>query len=39
MSIKTEREGSVRTTIFNSYESILLSSVEETKEYILNMYR
>lgn len=34
-----EHDGHVKTTMFNSYESILLSSVDETKGYILNMYR
>lgn len=33
-----ERDGYIRTTIFRSYESILLPSVEETKNYILKMY-
>lgn len=39
MRINLPEGGHVRTTIFNSFESILLPSVEDTKEYILNMYR
>lgn len=39
MRINLPEGGHVRTTIFHSYESILLPSVDETKKYILNMYR
>jgi len=38
MLINLPERGAIRTTIFNSYESILLSSVEDTKKYIRNMY-
>jgi phosphorylcholine metabolism protein LicD len=39
MRINLPEGGHVRTTIFNSFESILLPTVEDTKEYILKMYR
>lgn len=38
MRIDLPEGGYVHTTIFNSYESIVLPSIEDTKEYILKMY-
>lgn len=38
MRINLPEGGYVHTTIFNSYESIVLPSSEDTKEYILAMY-
>lgn len=38
MSIGKEVNGSVKTKIYNSYESISLPSVQKTKEFILKMY-
>lgn len=39
MSIKEKRKGDVVTTIFNSFESIRLRTIEETKKFILDMYK
>lgn len=39
MRINKPTNGNVKTTIFNSYESISLPTIEDTKEYILDMYR
>lgn len=38
MRINPPEGGYVRTTILNSFESIVLPTVESTKEFIRNMY-
>lgn len=39
MRIKEIRPGDVKTTIFNSFESISLRSIKETKKFILDMHK
>lgn len=39
MSIVEISKGDVKTKIFNSFESIRLSSINETKKFILDMYK
>ena len=39
MRINTESRGHFITTIFNSYESLCLRTVEDTKKFILDMYK
>lgn len=39
MRINKKKNGSIKTDILGSFESINCSSIKETKQFILNMYK